>query len=70
MFVDCFAHETARDFLDHDAKTFWFSLRRILWLQKPKEAIVDSYSASNFLYFGTSFVASSQLSTLASPRAL
>ena len=26
------------------AKTFWFSLRRILWLWSPKIAIPDSHS--------------------------
>ena len=41
-----------------------FLLRRILWLRSPKIAILDSYSASNLLYFGTSFVVPSQLSTL------
>ena len=48
------------------AQNMWSRLRRILWLQKPKEAIPDCYCGWKYLYFDASYVAHIQLSTLGS----
>jgi hypothetical protein len=65
MFDDCFGDDSSTcQKLDHDAEVLQEILRRILWHHMPKPAQLDSYSASNYLYFDASYVAHSQFSTL------